>query len=281
MDNNIANQTTETNQPSNWQSKIKSFFTGINVKTVLLILIWVAFLFTLLFANTQFLRSMDDRMAEVDRQRDLLTALRLTSEDIEVNITALEKEIEVIKQEILNREQLLSSTAADEKRVIIENQIADRERRLGDWTRPDPDDVDATVPGPGLRGQIETYRRMIPVLESRQAQMQADYATLPFLRERRTELNNLVRNSGGLEQDVWEEELERVEVEIRRIERAHDRARQVRGLNDARAARSQTVGYFIALNAFLLLTAVGLTVALERKVNNGETKEEKTKEVDL
>ncbi|MCL2370553.1 MAG: energy-coupled thiamine transporter ThiT [Firmicutes bacterium] len=254
----------------------KKFEFRLNAKTIFLMFVWVAFMFAMVFTSTQFLRNMDARIAEVNRQRELLITLRLTPQEVRERMADLEQDVRIVEEEIASREQLLDTATGDKKEAIL-RQIADRQRLIGEYTVPAPTDDDPyrTMVGSGLRGEIEAYRRMIPEIEARLERMATDYATLPDLRARERELNTLIRNSSGTERSVWRSELEDIEAEIRRIERAHDRARQERGLNDARASRNQTVGAHLSLNAFLLLASIGFTIVIEKKDN----KEIKKKEV--
>jgi len=205
MDNNNSytdNQTSEIKK----QSKIKNFFTGINPKTVLLILLWTAFLFTLLFSNTRFLREMDVHGRNIDEARERLT---------------------VTQERVLNLIDgyLYEEEYANEYERNLLVRLSDRDYRNS------------------LYNMSFDSERQIQVFVAEADRMRDDAL-----------LATNVRN------------------DVRAVRT------DVRHLRDMRAARSQTVGYYISINVFLLLTAIGLTVVLERKNDKGEKKEEEERE---
>jgi len=206
MDNNTNNQISETNKSDNWQSKVKSFFTGISPKTVLLILLWTTFLFTLLFANTRFLREMDVHRSAVDAAKETVEATQ-------------ERVLGLVDGYLYENEY----SNEYERSLLV--RLADRNYRNSLYNM-----------NLGSDRQIQVF-----VSEA-----------------------DALRDDGLLETNVRND--------------VRDVRRDVRHLRDMRAARSQTVGYYLSLNAFLLLAAIGLTVALEKKDGREEKKEEPLKQ---
>jgi len=218
----------------------------VNKKSVFLILLWVTFLITAFFSNTLFVRDMQVRMDAVDNVAipAVPAAHALAMTNLAARIDAIENmgdaDFEIFEPELLFARRITAQICVIE--CECDPKCADK---CVTECECDPKCFDGDLRTIWRRGEIRErdIQRLIDEIE-----------VIDNYRQREIPAAQRVRSP--------------TMTELRRVRTA------VRNLEDARQYRNQTLGFYLGLNAFLLLMAIGITMAIEGNGKKEMKKEE-------